>query len=150
MVKVIEGTIEEEKEGPVGPSIVPGPSSGSSVRSETDVRQQPGDGVWKREKRIPTTNGFCFAGVPNVLILGRTVSTLAEEKALATNRDVEESPPGETSSQRDRVGEPANQRQYRTQKILYHVRNSRRGRHNRRAISYKFRPANDRHMSTKS
>lgn len=77
---IVLGPVEEEKEEPAGPGIVPGPNSGLSIGSKTGVRQQPGErGRWGKTGEIPTTSGHRIDGVPSAPRLGRTVSVSREE-----------------------------------------------------------------------
>jgi hypothetical protein len=66
-------------EGPSGPRIVPGPSSGESIKVRRGCETVTG-----REEtgeRIPTTDVIRFVEVPKVLLLECAVSTLSEKKA---------------------------------------------------------------------
>jgi hypothetical protein len=66
-------------DGPEGPSNVPGPSSGESIKVK---RGSHGETVRGEETReVPTTDGIRFVEVPIVLILERVVSILSGKKA---------------------------------------------------------------------
>ena len=74
---------------------------------------------------------------------------IIREEKLATNCDVEESPMGDAYSRGDRVGEPADQHECQTQRILCHNRSSLGGRQSLCAVERIFRPAKCRYISRK-
>ena len=63
------GGFEPDRDGPLGPNLVPGPYSGVSISDgcETVIRNRKG----KKRAMMLTTCFKCFAGVPFIVLLLR-------------------------------------------------------------------------------
>ena len=99
-----------ETEGPDGPSIMPGPTSGVSIRRMTCRERVTGLEV---EDSHPRQQSIRWRSKSS-----RSVTCskyIIREEILATNSDVEESPLGNTCSPGDRVWKPVVQCRSQTQ-----------------------------------
>jgi hypothetical protein len=107
---VFEGELPE-REALEGLSIVPGPSSGVTIKVRYGCETVTGERD-KGENSHHRQNAIGLS--PNCYRSGTCCEYIIGEESLATNYGVEESPMGDTCSRGDSVGKPAGQRQCQT------------------------------------
>lgn len=110
-----------------GPIVCPGPSSLESTKERRGCETVTGREGGRGENSHHQWHTIGYS--PNSFLSGTCCKYAIEYESLATNCDVEECPPGDTCSRRDRIGEPVGHRQCQTQQILRHNRSSLGGRH---------------------